>query len=862
MMDDNLRQRNTSKGNLKDLLSPENGNHSNSDSRQSRSSSNSSTSSKKSRSSSNSSNSSSKMKPTLNKKTKKRPQQLFKLFLLAIALSTLPIIYGLYTFHKRAQVATPLNAPRIIHEGSSSPYASPERYWGTYRSGVYFGLKTRRPNSPVTGLMWFKQHVRQRPLPIRHTCEQSDQLESYGWLKHDGLNFGIQDIVEKEFSLTTQFVKRPGGRNGGDWSARINGKKKGNRPVTLSLLFYIALDGDGEIEPIIKQNFLDGVKGYTKALGHFTLKFPTVKNATSNHFLVSYAPSLAQLKDVVLQRLRVFPVNKTVNMFGLAGVDSPTISKAPDQKPNFIVKQITVKFPFQMEVLFESGTVSKKEPQLMGREFYKVLKQYTKEFDATFESLFSLEEKGFRPNETVVAKAALSNMLGGVGYFYGNSLVQSIYNKEPVPYWEAALMTAVPSRSFFPRGFLWDEGFHNLLISRWDPQLSMEIIGHWLDLMNVEGWIPREQILGSEALMKVPREFVVQFNTNANPPTLFLPLQHLMEQESFRSDPRFQKYMHAIFPRLKAWYQWFNNSQTGPEPGTYRWRGRNHQTSVELNPKTLTSGLDDFPRASHPSKDEKHVDLRCWMTLASKVIADIADMLGEESSDYKATYRMLADNQLLDKQHWSSIGHMYSDFGNHAPRVALERAPSPPAPKPRPGQRLQRPPLQPLLRVVKTKGGPTMRFVDAFGYVSLFPFLLQILEPSSPKLGQILTDLRDPKLLWTEYGLRSLSKSDPVYMKYNTEHDPPYWRGAIWINMNYLAVRALHHYSKLEGPHQTTAGELYAELRTNIIRTIVTQYHKNGYIWENYNDKNGKGQGSHPFTGWSALLVLLMSESF
>lgn len=86
-MDDNLRQRNTSKGNLKDLLSPENGNHSNSDSRQSRSSSNSSTSSKKSRSSSNSSNSSSKMKPTLNKKTKKRTQQLFKLFLLAIALS-------------------------------------------------------------------------------------------------------------------------------------------------------------------------------------------------------------------------------------------------------------------------------------------------------------------------------------------------------------------------------------------------------------------------------------------------------------------------------------------------------------------------------------------------------------------------------------------------------------------------------------------------------------------------------------------------------------------------------------------------------------------------------------------------------
>jgi mannosyl-oligosaccharide glucosidase len=28
----------------------------------------------------------------------------------------------------------------------------------------------------------------------------------------------------------------------------------------------------------------------------------------------------------------------------------------------------------------------------------------------------------------------------------------------------------------------------------------LDIIGHWLDLMNIDGWIPREQILGAEAL--------------------------------------------------------------------------------------------------------------------------------------------------------------------------------------------------------------------------------------------------------------------------------------------------------------------------------------------------------------------------
>ena len=44
--------------------------------------------------------------------------------------------------------------------------------------------------------------------------------------------------------------------------------------------------------------------------------------------------------------------------------------------------------------------------------------------------------------------------------------------------------------------------------------------------------------------------------------------------------------------------------------------------------QTMASGFNDFPRASHPTSQEYHVDLRCWMTLASGVMAKIAQLLG------------------------------------------------------------------------------------------------------------------------------------------------------------------------------------------------------------------------------------------
>jgi mannosyl-oligosaccharide glucosidase len=228
-----------------------------------------------------------------------------------------------------------------------------------------------------------------------------------------------------------------------------------------------------------------------------------------------------------------------------------------------------------------------------------------------------------------------------------------------------------------------------------------------------------------------------------------------------------------------------------------------------------------------------------------------------DSKKFLTTYEHLQDNALLDALHWSPTSNAYADYGRHSPDVVLKREVRPPPP---PGQR---PPQHPPGLVRHARSEPTLRFVDSsFGYVSLFPLMLELLDPDSPRLGVVLTDLRNESLLWTKYGLRSLAKKSALYMKRNTEHDPPYWRGPIWINMNFLVLRALKSYSATDGPYRDQSSKLYQELRKNLIDNVFKEYLRTGYIWEQYNDSTGQGQGCRPFTGWSSLVVLMMSETF
>ncbi|KAJ7632404.1 glycoside hydrolase [Roridomyces roridus] len=769
--------------------------------------------------------------------------------------------------------------------------------WGPYRPNLYFGLRPRIPQSLMTGLMWFGTHNYQSIGRTRHACDQGDGITSYTWTEYDTREGGVQVIIDgpNNVKITTEFLKVAGGDHGGSWAARIKGEPVNpDFPSRPSLIFYFGLEGLGgvDMDTDEEENGLEGdvkFSGSTPELDDFTIRFvdgPNNNHVTEGsqarkfegrigktHFLGQPVPqgSIWQAKELFLQNI----IKRAQDILA-PYQDTPT--ETPD--PAFVLQlsdevytgsnlyaiQKSFDGEFQFDVFFESASAKQKlNSATLDQGIPALVASYSQRFQTAFPFPGDLLE--------AFSKAITSNLVGGVGYFYGTSIVNRKFSYE----WDEeddvssgddgetgakltepkALLTATPSRSFFPRGFYWDEGFHLLHIGAWDNDFSLEILKDWINLIDDDGWVAREQILGEEARSKVPAEFQTQVPNYANPPTLTMavtkfiarlkeaassagpsdqdlgmdfgvqePLGKRIDRgpgnEYLESPELGRAFLQSIYGPLKRHYDWFRRTQRGQikqyarearsRTEGYRWRGR---SEVHV----LTSGMDDYPRGP-PHAGELHLDLISWMAFFSGTMKEIAEFVGEvdDAVSFGEIEQAILNN--IDDLHWSEDQQMYCDANVDKDDESYH--------------------------------------VCNQGYLSMFPLLLGLLPPSSPHLGPMLDALRDPEQLWSPYGLRSLSASHPEFGQGEN-----YWKGPVWIQMNYLALRSLHKkYAAEPGPYQGRSQEIYHELRKNIINNVFEQYEQTGYVWEQYDGNTGKGMRSHPFTGWTSLVTLILAETY
>lgn len=643
-------------------------------------------------------------------------------------------------------------------------------------------------------------------------------MASYGWDEYDLRRGGVETIRDdgNGLDISVSFVKVHEGDHGGNWAARIKGTPRPGAPDDLQtmIMYYIANEaGTVDIESTPTGLGFEGDVAFTGAtheLGNYKLVVTGGKgdHPESDDDLAVERPLgntvvrsgqlpkevLWQAKQIVFQQLSdgIKAISDRINPDQLPPPAAVYRLQNNPESGNVHIVQKVFKGEFEFDVIFNSGSSEKElTEETVTSQIEANSAAFNERFSSVFEMKAPFDDEKYRP----FGKSMFSNLLGGIGYFQGHQIVDRSfapeYDEENEGFWEETaqararrqetlegpheLFSTVPSRPFFPRGFLWDEGFHLIPVLDWDPDVALEILKSWFNTMDDDGWIAREQILGPEPRSKVPDEFQVQYPHYANPPTLFLivesftaalrekhgklptggeskPLSDIPLGVAHLEDAKLgADYLTAIYPLLRRHFDWFRKTQRGDVRSydrkafssreAYRWRGRSET-------HCLTSGLDDYPRPSPPHPGELHVDLMSWVGLMAKSLLNIADTLGLEEDVGRYQKISHAIDQNLNDLHWSEGEGCFcdatvDDFEEH-------------------------------------------QLVCHKGYVSITPFLVGLLSPEDPKLGKILDLIGDEEHLFSNHGLRSLSKQDRFY---GTEEN--YWRSPVWININYLAITQL-----------------------------------------------------------------------
>ena len=147
----------------------------------------------------------------------------------------------------------------------------------------------------------------------------------------------------------------------------------------------------------------------------------------------------------------------------------------------------------------------------------------------------------------------------------------------------------------------------------------------------------------------------------------------------------------------------------------------------------------------------------------------------------------------------------------------------------------------------------------------MFPIAFNAFKGDNDRLEDTIRFAVDEETVFSPFGLRGVSKRDIFYFP-----GTGYWRGPVWISVNYLVLRGLYKYyldyqplSPLsEDGNIKTPRDFYEQTRRNLVQTVYQNWAPQHLFYENFNDVTGKGQYSHPFTGWTTLILLIMTEKY
>ncbi|RCK56264.1 putative mannosyl-oligosaccharide glucosidase [Candida viswanathii] len=461
------------------------------------------------------------------------------------------------------------------------------------------------PTFLLSGLMWFTMSDYQGVGKIRHFYEQHDKMSKANWVSYDPRIGGRQIIID--------FVKSEDGLS---WGVKVRAKPhKGFENVVTSFIWNV-LGYDSNVKfagvspelGAFELEINDGPKSNKHPAGRSDID-SELDPAKSHHY------SLTVPDDNVWRARDIF---MTIDLQDFEG--------------NLHFVQKVYQGACEFDIVFTNALTPATE-KITFDNLNSKIKQALEEFDAKFEQKFQLTAPFTGKKYKKFAKEVLSGLLGGLSYFYGDHLVdrETVFDEDSFESYQLEgksegpfeLFTLVPSRPFFPRGFLWDEDFHLLPLLNYDSDLVLDIVKSWFNLIDDDGWIAREQIL------------------DCQPPTLTLVLTYLLDSiaESKFGDINEPK---NIDERLSK----ENLGRGLPE--------------VEVPPRMFRRTQQGYGFTSRCGGVE--VDLISWIGIMTRSLKMMAEII--ENEEDVAKYQQLENDIIenIESLHWSPQDKTYNVF--------------------------------------------------------------------------------------------------------------------------------------------------------------------------------------------------------
>jgi len=253
------------------------------------------------------------------------------------------------------------------------------------------------------------------------------------------------------------------------------------------------------------------------------------------------------------------------------------------------------------------------------------------------------------------------------------------------------------------------------------------------------------------------------------------------------------KWIAPYYDRLKNFVSYWENSRRAKD-GLFLWyngeeSGSDNNPAVSDSPTTVTEG----------------VDLQIFMIREYQALARIAHELGHPLDEIGFQTRIADVSDKIQKLMWNEQDGLYYDIDS------------------RTNQQIK----------IKT-------------WVSFLPLWVNL--PTKAQAQKLIEGhLLNSKEFWSDHGIRTVAKDEPMY-----NPTDGYWQGPIWVVSNYLVMHGLLNYGYQEQAH---------DLAHETVDMLVADIKVTDGMNECYNPETGEPTAAGDFVSWDLLSEHMQEEA-